>query len=132
MTENDKTVWWQPADGAALKQARSSTEMSRTDFARALSISEKQLTELEEGGSSAFYSERIKYQAGLRILGYFDLLTQKEEELKENAASAKAMADAQKKETIAQLDGVIETNKRDLAPETHQPPKVFQVRNIAL
>jgi DNA-binding transcriptional regulator YiaG len=129
MTENDKTVWWLPADGAALKQARSSTEMSRADFARALSISEKQLTELEEGGSSAFYSERIKYQAGLRILGYFDLLTQKEEELKENAASAKAMAEAQKKETIAQLDGVIETNKRDLAPETHQPPKVFQVRN---
>jgi DNA-binding transcriptional regulator YiaG len=65
MTENDKTVWWLPADGAALKQARSSTEMSRLDFARALSISEKQLTELEEGGSSAFYSERIKYQACL-------------------------------------------------------------------
>ena len=129
MTEIDKTVWWQPADGAALKQARSSTEMSRTEFARALSISEKQLTQLEEGGSSAFYSERIKYQAGLRILGYFELLTQKEEELKENADSAKTMAEAKKKETIAQLDGVIVANKRDLAPETHQPPKVFQVRN---
>lgn len=97
MTETDKTVWWLPADAEALKQARSSTEMSRKDFARALSISEKQLTELEEGGSTAFYSERIKYQVGLRILGYFEILTQKEEELKENAASAKAMADAQKK-----------------------------------
>jgi hypothetical protein len=96
---------------------------------RALSISEKQLTQLEEGGSSAFYSERIKYQVGSRILGYFELLTTKEEELKENTASAKAMAETQKKETIAQLDGVIETCKRDLAPETHQPPKVFQLRN---
>jgi transcriptional regulator with XRE-family HTH domain len=129
MTENDKTVWWQPADAANLKQARSSTEMTRAEFARALSISEKQLTELEEGGSSAFYSERIKYQAGLKILGYFDLLTTKEEELKANASSAKKMEDARNKETIAQLDGVIETNKRDLAPETHQAPKVFQIRN---
>lgn len=129
MTDNDKTALWLPKDGAALKQARGSIEMTRKDFARALSISEKQLTELEEGGSSAFYSERIKYQVGVRILGYFNILTAKEEELKDNSASAKAMAEARRKETIAQLDGVIETNKRDLAPETHQPPKVFQIRN---
>ncbi len=129
MTETDKIDWWKAEDAAALKQARTSTDMSLADFARQLCISKKQLIELEEGGSSAFYSEQIKYQTGAKILGYFDMLTAREAEIKESAVAAKLMAESQNKQTIAQLDSVIETNKRDLAPETHRDKSVFQIRN---
>jgi transcriptional regulator with XRE-family HTH domain len=129
MTETDKIDWWKTEDAAALKQARTSTDMSREDFARQLCISKKQLIELEDGGSSAFYSEQIKYQTGAKILGYFDILTVREEEAKESAVAAKLLAESQNKQTIAQLDSVIETNKRDLAPETHREKSVFQIRN---
>lgn len=125
----DKINWWKAEDAAALKQARSSAEMSREEFARQLCISKKQLTELEEGGSSAFYSEQIKYQTGAKILGYFDILTSREQEIKESSVAVKLMAESQNKETIAQLDNVIETNKRDLAPEVHNHTSSFQIRN---
>jgi transcriptional regulator with XRE-family HTH domain len=94
MLATHKTGEWQTDDAAALVKARGMKHMSRADFARALSISEKQLTQLEEGGSSHFYSERIKYQIGQKILGYFGIFTVHEQKLS-HTTEAKALTKLQ-------------------------------------
>ncbi len=62
----DKT--WTDADAKLLKQLRTATGQDRANFARRCTISIGQLTELEEGGSGRFYSDRIKAHTGQTLL----------------------------------------------------------------
>lgn len=129
MTEKDNEIFWHADDASALTQARAGTELSRAVFARALSISEKQLTQLEEGGSSAFYSERIKYQMGARILGYFEIQTVQQKTTQDEPAAIKVLSEPVKNEALEQFDTIYENNHKSLAttqPTTHEG---FQLRN---
>lgn len=58
---------WQPVHAQALQSARQAAGMDPQVLAIQHSISLRQLTELEEGGSGAFYSAAIKHQTGMRL-----------------------------------------------------------------
>lgn len=51
------------ADGRALQQAREGRGLSTSDMARRLTLSHKQIEQIESGGGSAFYSARHKVLA---------------------------------------------------------------------
>jgi cytoskeleton protein RodZ len=63
---NDQT--WQVEDGRLLKDLRTSAGLDIHEFARAASISVAQLRQLEDGGNELFYSQRIKFQLGRKLL----------------------------------------------------------------
>lgn len=129
MMEKNSENFWHAEDAAALALARNSTDLSRTDFSRALSISEKQLTQLEEGGSSAFYSERIKYQMGARILGYFDIQTVCQQASQRETSPFKVLSEPIKNEAINQLDTIYENKVKHLATADREAHQGFQLRN---
>lgn len=129
MTEKDNEIFWHADDASALAKARASTELTRAIFSRALSISEKQLIQLEEGGSSAFYSERIKYQMGAKILGHFDIPTVSQKAMLSEAPPTTVVSEPVKHEALEQLDTIYETNHKSLATATSQPRLGFQLRN---
>ncbi len=64
---------WQTSDGVTLKSLRQSAGIGLSVLARKASLSVDQLRQLEDGGSSLFYTEAIKLRAGeraLSILGF--------------------------------------------------------------
>jgi cytoskeleton protein RodZ len=122
----DPTHLWQPEDGKALAEARASTDLSRAEFARALCLSEKQLIQLEEGGSQSFYSERIKFQMGQRILAQFGLSTVSNKEIPAEK-NIQSTEDDFKTEGVAELDNVIEANTKSLNDDDDDQP-IFQLR----
>jgi hypothetical protein len=62
----DKT--WTDADAKLLRELRTASGQDRANFARRCTISVAQLTELEDGGSGRFYSDRIKAHTGHNLL----------------------------------------------------------------
>lgn len=63
---NDPT--WLAKDGRLLKDLRTAAGLDIHEFSRAASISAAQLRQLEEGGNELFYSQRIKFQMGRKLL----------------------------------------------------------------
>lgn len=59
---------WLAEDGRLLKDLRSSAGLDIHEFSRAASISVAQLRQLEDGGNELFYSQRIKFQMGRKLL----------------------------------------------------------------
>ena len=59
---------WQTSDGVTLKSLRQSAGIGLSVLARKASLSVDQLRQLEDGGSSLFYTEAIKLRAGERVL----------------------------------------------------------------
>jgi len=59
---------WQTSDGVTLKSLRQSAGIGLSVLAKKASLSVEQLKQLEEGGSSLFYTEAIKLRAGERVL----------------------------------------------------------------
>lgn len=59
---------WQTSDGVTLKSLRQSAGIGLSVLARKASLSVDQLKQLEDGGSSLFYTEAIKLRAGERVL----------------------------------------------------------------
>ncbi|MEY4506542.1 MAG: hypothetical protein RL297_1120 [Pseudomonadota bacterium] len=59
---------WLADDGRLLKDLRIAAGWDLHDFARSASISAAQLRQLEDGGSGLFYSPRIQFQMGRRLL----------------------------------------------------------------
>jgi len=59
---------WQTSDGVTLKSLRQSAGIGLSVLARKASLSVEQLKQLEDGGSSLFYTEAIKLRAGERVL----------------------------------------------------------------
>jgi hypothetical protein len=129
MMGKDNEIFWQVDDGRELAKARAGTELTRAIFSRALSISEKQLTQLEEGGSTAFYSERIKYQMGARILGYFDIQTVSQKAMLSEEPQSTVVSEPVKLEVLEQLDSIYETNHKSIGTAQTQPQTGFQLRN---
>lgn len=60
--------FWSDRHARALAQAREARNLEPFKFATQHAISLKQLKELEAGGCEAFYSERIKFDVGNRLL----------------------------------------------------------------
>lgn len=59
---------WLAEDGRLLKDLRTSAGLDIHEFSRAASISVAQLRQLEDGGNELFYSQRIKFQMGRKLL----------------------------------------------------------------
>ena len=59
---------WTDAHQRQLRHARLAAGVSDVAFARDNSLALRHLQQLEEGGSSAFYSESIKYDMGVKLL----------------------------------------------------------------
>lgn len=59
---------WTDEHQQQLKQARQAAGVSDVAFARDNSIALRHLKQLEEGGSTAFYSESIKFDMGVKLL----------------------------------------------------------------
>ena len=59
---------WSPDKGALLKSLRLEADLDVATLARRSIVSTTQLIQLEDGGDSAFYSERIKFSIGKKIL----------------------------------------------------------------
>lgn len=59
---------WTPEDAQLLRQLRELSGADRATFARRHAMSVTQLTELEEGGMTRFYTEVIKANAGYKLL----------------------------------------------------------------
>jgi len=59
---------WLAEDGRLLKDLRTSAGLDVHEFSRAASISVAQLRQLEDGGNGLFYSQRIKFQMGRKLL----------------------------------------------------------------
>lgn len=59
---------WTPAHARLLADARQRAGIEPATLARDHTLSVGQLRELESGGDAAFYSARIKYRAGIRLL----------------------------------------------------------------
>jgi len=59
---------WLTEDGRLLKDLRTSAGLDLHEFSRAASISVAQLRQLEDGGNELFYSQRIKFQMGRKLL----------------------------------------------------------------
>jgi transcriptional regulator with XRE-family HTH domain len=64
------SLHWNAADAENLKAFRSETGWDVTRLARFTAISVAQLTQLEGGGTSLFYSPTIKAQVGLKLLNF--------------------------------------------------------------
>lgn len=61
-------AWWTPEHAQLLQQSRLAAGLEPTALAIQNALSVRQLHELENGGSSAFYSPRIQYVVGVRLL----------------------------------------------------------------
>ena len=59
---------WRPKEGVKLQQLRKQASLSRESLAAMHALSLKHLTQLEEGGDSAFYNPVIKIQLGRKLL----------------------------------------------------------------
>jgi transcriptional regulator with XRE-family HTH domain len=59
---------WTAEHQRLLQQARVDAGVSEATFARDNTITLRQLQQLEQGGSSAFYSESIQYALGVKLL----------------------------------------------------------------
>ena len=68
-----KTQIWSADYARLLVEGRQAAGLEQTTLAMENTLSLKQLQELETGGCSAFYSERIKYTTGVKILSKLGL-----------------------------------------------------------
>ncbi len=68
---------WLPEHAAQLQRLRRSAGLSETELAKRHLITLNQLRQLEEGGLSAFYSARIKFNIGRKLVQFLgeDLVT---------------------------------------------------------
>jgi transcriptional regulator with XRE-family HTH domain len=63
---------WQEDDAARLMFLREQADLSTRSLAKQFLLSLGQLNQLERGGSSYFYNEKIKYNTGKKILNSFN------------------------------------------------------------
>jgi transcriptional regulator with XRE-family HTH domain len=63
---------WQEEDAARLNFLREQADVSTLSLAKKYALSVGQLNQLERGGSSFFYNEKIKYHTGKKILNSFN------------------------------------------------------------
>lgn len=61
-------LFWSPELQNRLKQTRLNAGISADELARCCALSLAQLTQLEEGGDSKFYSQKIKFRSGVKAL----------------------------------------------------------------
>ena len=65
---------WTPDDEQLLRQTRLATKVQLETLAKAVCLSIAQVRQLEDGGSSGFYTPDIKKQAGRRALAWLQNL----------------------------------------------------------
>jgi len=62
---------WQPEDASLLKELREAANVDISTLALRYSLSKTQIKQLEEGGDSSFYSQKIKLATGRKLLMHF-------------------------------------------------------------
>ena len=65
------TILWQPKDASLLKELREAANVDISTLALRYSLSKTQIEQLEEGGDSSFYSQKIKLATGRKLLMHF-------------------------------------------------------------
>jgi len=106
---------WSYLDAERLQQLRRAAGLSVADLAKMSGISEAQITQLEDGGDSLFYSARIKFSVGKRVILQLIQLNQNAANSSDNPqASAYAKRLHSNKDAHQSLKAIEEMSRRNL------------------
>ena len=86
-------------NGALLRKRREELGWTQADLATRACLSNKQVKQIEEGGTSSFYSDTVKLTAAKKISGILGIPAQSLFVVEEPAPSADAIADQQDSHT---------------------------------
>ena len=106
---------WSYLDAERLQQLRRVAGLSVADLAKMSGISEAQIAQLEEGGDSLFYSARIKFSVGKRVILQLIQLSQNALNSSDNPQkSAHAKRLHSNKDAHQSLKAIEEMSRRNL------------------
>jgi transcriptional regulator with XRE-family HTH domain len=134
---------WQTEDAALLQKLRTDKRLDEHAFARMTSASIAQITQLENGGLSAFHSPILKYQLGRKLLRLLGADTTEElarsatrTDLADHSTVAPVISTVDKNFALTTFDKIAAQSKRDLNPspflEAMRSVKTFWVNHVVV
>lgn len=103
-------IIWSQADARRLKTLRLEAGYDLAQFSKLSSVSVAQITQLEEGGESLFYSPRIKYSVGKRLT----LLLLRSQQSTHVSESLIDEGPLRHSNSSSQINAIVEMSRRNL------------------
>jgi hypothetical protein len=125
---------WTDEHQSQLRQARLDAGVSDVAFARDNAITLRHLKQLEEGGSTAFYSESIKFDTGVKLLKRLGVEpVAMEEPTGPSSQDEQASSTPSAGTDAIGLDGqVVDESRSDSSPTKRVPYVVMSLAGLAL